>query len=254
MSKERRTHGAAVPIDPERTRAFFEQRARGFRGDQPLTSVLYQDANPQVAAARDAHEKALVLPQLQLHAGARVLDIGCGIGRWADAALPHVASYCGVDFSAGLIALARERCEDPRATFFVESAENAPSVLADGSPRFDRVVISGVLIYLNDAQVEKLIADLPRVLSPDSLIYIREPVGLVDRLTLNQFWSEELKAEYSAIYRSRSELEAQVFAPLRQAGFGIVKEEPVYRDDNLNNRRETLQFYFLLQRGGAGAA
>ena len=248
MNNRTRVSGESLDIDPQSTRDFFEARARALREDEPLTSILYQDANPEIARGRDKHEKALVLPRLKLSAASRVLDIGCGIGRWADAILPVASAYCGLDFSEGLIEHARRRCADPRARFVVESAENAGAVRDLQEPGFDRVIVSGVLIYLNDDHVRHMVATLGNALAASALIYLREPVGLETRLTLDGHWSEELKAPYSAIYRSRVELEQIVFAPLAAQGFRRVEEGPVYAEAALNNRSETRQFYFVMER------
>jgi ubiquinone/menaquinone biosynthesis C-methylase UbiE len=45
-----------------------------------------------------------------LHATTRVVEIGCGIGRFATALAPRVARYHGLDVSNGMVAAARQRC------------------------------------------------------------------------------------------------------------------------------------------------
>lgn len=60
---------------------------------------------------RDRFEKERILPLLSLRPGIRVLDIGCGVARWAEALLPFVSEngvYVGVDFSEEILSLAKE--------------------------------------------------------------------------------------------------------------------------------------------------
>src|SRR5688572_30158300 len=49
---------------------------------------------------------------------ARVLDVGCGIGRMDEHVAPHVGALTGVDVSGAMVAQARERLRAlPNVTF-----------------------------------------------------------------------------------------------------------------------------------------
>ena len=74
----------------------------------------------------------------------------------------------------------------------------------------------GILIYINDRDLMSIMNQLVEVSEEHSVICIREPLGIDDRLTLKGFYSEELKDNYNAIYRTRDELMG-VFENLLQA-------------------------------------
>lgn len=242
-----RIYGKPVDLDAEKVHAFFEKRGQSINTKHPVTSVLYQDHDPQLAERRDAYEKARILPLLGLHETASVLDIGCGIGRWADALVGKVRRYHGIDFSESLVDAARKRHSAPGFSFQVLAAQDArPSMLAMPGP-FSHVLIAGVLIYLNDTDLLRSLASVAACCASTARVYVREPVARKERLTLNNFPSAELKSAYSAIYRTEAELLAAFQARLLPSGFRITLNDQLYHDD-MNNRSETAQRVFVLQR------
>ena len=107
MSK--RIVGEKHEIGLENTKKFFRGRAARKSSESPYTSILYQDQNPEIANDRDVYEKSLVLPLIKARGPGRVLDIGCGIGRWADAMADASMIYIGLDFSEDLVEIANKR-------------------------------------------------------------------------------------------------------------------------------------------------
>lgn len=69
-----------------------------------------------------------------------------------------------------------------------------------------------------------------------------------ERLTLKDFFSEDLNDNYNAIYRTRDELVHFFEEELFQKGFQIEQEGFLFQEQGLNNRTETTQYYFILQR------
>lgn len=243
-----RVSGENLPIDEQAVLEFFDRRAERATSDHPLTSVLYQDQHPELAEARDAHEKAVALPLLRLDGSHDVLDVGCGIGRWAEPVAALAATYCGIDFSAPLVEAARARTTAPNASFL-----QLPMQLADRTtlrrPRgFDRILMAGVLIYVNDDQMMQTLAAVASCAADDCLVYLREPVATDVRLTLENHWSSDLGCAYSAIYRTDAELLAAIDATLGRAGFAVDAVADLF-PDSLNNRTETLQRYYIVRRG-----
>lgn len=93
-------------------------------------------------------------------AGRRILDAGCGSGPLAAALRDRGAVVTGIDASAGMLALARQRLGDDMALHLVDLNDRLP--FADGA--FDDVVASLVLHYLEDWG--PALAEMRRVLRP----------------------------------------------------------------------------------------
>lgn len=106
----------------------------------------------------------------------------------------------------------------------------------------------GILIYLNDRDMKSALTQIEKRCESNTIICVREPVGIKDRLTLKDFFSEELKDNYNAIYRTRKELMVFFESTLIEKGFRIQKEGFLFQEDMLNNRKETAQYYYILER------
>lgn len=241
-----RIYKKKAEIDVKKTHEFFECRGKNVNLDHPITSILYQDENPSLAIERDSHEKSTAKPLLNLTINDDVLDVGCGIGRWSEVA-SYVNSYHGVDFSQSLIDLALSEDNAPNVTFQKLAAEDISPGCISSTSGFTRVIIAGLLIYLNDDSVSKCLSGINECCRNDALIYMREPVATEERLTLKEFWSDELKSDYSAIYRTKAELNKIFHQTLFEAGFELVYEKPLY-PSHLNNRSETQQYIFIFKR------
>lgn len=245
--KMTRIYGEKVVLDDSSVRAFFEQRGKKVSGEHPLTSILYQDKNPALAAERDRYEKERVMPLLKLGKRARFLDIGCGIGRWADVLEGKVAAYCGVDFSESLVAAARKSIEYEGFEFHVLPAQEVALARLGYPPAFTNVIIGAVLIYLNDDALAATLDRIGKCCAASAQIYVREPVAMETRLTLKDFPSADLDTDYNAIYRTEAELMELFGDTLCKQGFNVVVNCPLY-PPHLNNRTETAQRIFLLER------
>lgn len=226
---------------------FFEARANKGENSHPLTMTMYQSV--ELASQRDAHEKALITPRLQLSAEANVLDIGCGNGRWYSSLQQEGVLYTGIDFSPSLIAIAKEKYRnDNRCNFFVRKAyELSTDLITTAGRPFTHVIISGVLLYLNHDEVAQIFNNLAAITQAGTLIFIREPLASEQRLTLKGHWSDELNAQYHAIYRTADELAAFVSQCADVLPLELLDTGAMYPDD-FNNRKETQQHYFIYKR------
>lgn len=238
-----------LQIDKKAVAEFFDRRAEKIASVGPLHAVIYQDKNAELAKSRDIAEKAKLLPLLRLDGTQRVLDIGCGTGRWANELVPASAWYHGIDACEGLVDYARQCFPVVRNCRFTVAAADDFSLESLGEYQsFDRVLCAGVLIYLNDTEVHQALRCIAAALSPGGLLMFREPLGVARRLTISEHYSEEMEQDYSAVYRTREELEALICKEMPGPAFHLVSSGYVYDDPGLNNRSDTRQQWFLVER------
>ena len=76
----------------------------------------------------------------------------------------------------------------------------------------------------------------------------RLSIALDERLTLKNFYSDELQSDYNAIYRTRAEMMNLFEKTLLPAGFSVTDEGFMFDASELNNRKETTQYYYILER------
>lgn len=239
-----------INIDYDSTKEFFENRAQKYTEDYPYVTTMYQDNNPELTKIRDEYEKNMIYHMLKIQSDSKILDIGCGVGRWTELVYKNVLNYLGIDFSDKLLEIARTRVKTiPGKIEFQQLAaqdiENNEKLIIKG--KFNRFILSGVLLYLNDKDLERCFNGIISLSEFNSIIYIREPLAKKNRLTLKKHYSDELRTKYSAIYRTKKQYKQKIENFFIKNKFKIVKEGFLYPEP-LNNRKETTQYYFILER------
>lgn len=239
--------GEGQAIDPAAVARFFDRRAERIDELGPTRAVIYQDRHPDLAERRDAAERSALLPILRLDGRQRLLDLGCGTGRWVESVAGSVSAYHGVDLTPGLIDFARERFHElGNVKFSVASVADFSLSSIGEMAGFDRVLAAGVLIYLNDDQLLDALTCIRKASDDGARILFREPVAQSERLSIIEHFSEDLDATYNAIYRTRAELLSsyeEAFAPV---GLKVLDSGYVFADTDLNNRAETAQEWFIV--------
>lgn len=249
--EEKRIYGRRVDINTENTKEFYNNRAKAMEGmENPYVSVLLGDQNPEYALAWDIFEKENILPKMGVDSDSRVLDIGCGMGRWAEALIPASGYYCGTDLSSEMVMRAKERnrYDGKKYDFFNYGFQDFCALPKDKLPcLFNRLWICGVMMYINDDALSKGMDLLLEKLDKNVRVYFTETIALKERLTLNEFHSEALKADYDVIYRTEAEYN-DVYKPWLGAGFRIVEQGLLPHLNKEKEYSETDRWYTILER------
>lgn len=116
-----------------------------------------------------------------------------------------------------------------------------------GGVTFDRVIINGVLQYINDKDIDLCFENINKVINRNCIIYIKEAVGRDDRFSLVDYYSDELKTNYNTIFRTVGEYYGKFLEFFLSKGFYMVSCGPTWEND-LENRKESMSYYWIMER------
>ncbi|MDR2407978.1 MAG: class I SAM-dependent methyltransferase [Bacteroidales bacterium] len=252
MKNERNTriYNTIINVDSNSIHDFWEKQAEETIS---LKSVLLGGEFEETSRIlRNDLEKTIVKNLLQNARSTRssqmtILDIGCGIGRWAYNLKSIYSVYHGIDFSEEFVELATLNFADEKnVNFFTMSVFDMDYKKLLKS--YDILIITGVAMYINDCDIKSLFDCCNKLTKSSSNIYFQESVSILPyRLTLKDFYSNELRSKYNAIYRTRQEYED--FFSKYLSSFEFNKEESdLLLDKNTGAREETNARYWFLRK------
>lgn len=239
-----RIYGETADINHEKIRDFFEKR---FDKDHPLSSVMLRNSEDHIAEKRDQNEQHLMNRLLSdVSQPLSILDIGCGMGRWAANLHDRIALYDGVDFTTSYVEASNQLFKDYPTIRFYQGLASEVDQQPLQAASYDLIIVAGLLIYMNDSDVVKLVDIINKLLAKDGRLYIRESISVIDqRLTLKDFHSEELNADYNAIYRTSEDYEKIFDTHLHHLK---LQSTGLMLDKTLGAREETNQRHWFFKR------
>lgn len=101
-------------------------------------------------------------------------------------------------------------------------------------------------MYINDDEIDNCLNSVDNLLKSGGKVYIKEPIGVSERLTLTDFFSEELNSNYNAIYRGLNEYEQLFTEHYYKKEYGILSSGSTW-SEQLENRKETMNYYWILK-------
>lgn len=165
----------------------------------------------------------------------RVLELGCGAGRWALLMAPLVQSVVAVDFSSEMIALAKNRAESAgvrNVRFIIGTAQDF--LLPEC---YDVIYLSGVDQYLDDTSLRATISHAAAMLAQNGILIDRVTISTGARFVCDQ------TGGYQCIYRTLAELES-AFA---SEGFEMRYHAPSHYPLRLTRLTRWRPVAFMLQ-------
>ena len=230
-------------LDPVKVKNFWEKREDSLRS-VAFESIANLEEDPDNLKVKIKEESAKVFEWLPDIKGKRILDLGAGVGQWSFRFSERRAeAVTAVEFTESLSRIGRDEVQRRQCSnieFVVSPAEEFRT-----NETYDIVFISGLFVYLNDDQVESLVANLPTYCHENTIVLLRDGTGVNGRHEINDQFSEHLQADYSATYRTRD----QYRALFEKAGLTIKKDENMFPEGHpLNKYPETRLRLYLLAR------
>ncbi len=129
---------------------YWEQRARRFAGSGAGLGAVCSFGMPAFYnRAIDLCQRLALRRWLKVRSGTRVLDVGCGVGRWSRLLASRGASVTGIDLSPTMIDEARRRATGSQirgsCNFFVRDLATL-----EAGEKFDLVLSVTVLQHIID--------------------------------------------------------------------------------------------------------
>jgi len=212
---------------------FWDAQARKSK-HLKLEGVANLEEDPKLLEEKIETENRKVMKKIDLDKSKTVLDLGAGTGQWSFRFAEIAKEVVAVEFSEGMCDLARNKAIKlgvNNIEFVISPVQNYES-----DKLFDLIFISGLLIYLDDEECELLASKCKRYMKPGGNLFLRDGTGVKGRHEINDKYSEDLSAYYSATYRSSGE-----YIDLFESnGFSLVDHEDMFKEGSpLNKWEET---------------
>jgi SAM-dependent methyltransferase len=159
---------------------YWEDRARRFAAEgDGLAAVCAYGMPGFYNRAIHFTQRLALAPWLRIDPGTRVLDVGCGVGRWSRLLAARGAQVTGVDLSPTMIGEARRRAAAAglakRCRFLVQD-----SAALDAGEHFDLVLGVTVLQHILDPQALRAAVEcIARHVTPRGRIVLLEAAPTV---------------------------------------------------------------------------
>jgi ubiquinone/menaquinone biosynthesis C-methylase UbiE len=163
---------------------YWEDRAQRFAGEGDGLAAVCSYGMPEFYNRAIHLEQRLALGRwLNVKPGTRVLDVGCGVGRWSRLLAAKGAKVVGVDLSPTMIMQAQQRAAAEGVADHCRFEVQDLSQLAVGE-QFDLVLAVTVLQHILDPQaLRAALTAMTAHLAPGGRMVLLEaaPIDVVDR-------------------------------------------------------------------------
>ncbi len=156
-------------------KVYWEDRARRFAAEGSGFAAVCSYGMPEFYNRMiDRCQRLALEPWLDVSPGTRVLDVGCGVGRWSSLLAARGASVTGIDLSPTMIEEAKRRAAErgvaERCRFLVEDLSNL-----EAGETFDLVLGVTVLQHILDPEaLRAAIRRIAKHLAPHGRLVVLE--------------------------------------------------------------------------------
>ncbi len=174
----------------------------------------------QLSRYRDAAEKRVLVDRLgDALGGRRLLEIGCGGGRWTEWLAPRFDEVVAADISPGMVERARERITRAGLHHVTLVAASMEQLEVKGD--FDVVYLGSCLHYMGEDAIDEGLATVAAHTKPGAVLLSRDTVSMIGRTFAR---AERYGGDDPAIYRPA----AWYREAMARHGFEVLDQWPTY--------------------------
>jgi ubiquinone/menaquinone biosynthesis C-methylase UbiE len=178
-------------MDYKKVKDFWDQAAKTSGLDDKTNVGMLTEGNEFNSIYRRTSEHKHFLELVDLNKSMRVLEVGSGGGRWSFFLADKVESVVGIDFSQAMVDIAMQGVKENK----VDNVHFYCGDMFDyqSDVEFDLVYFSGVLQYVTDDDLCKMVQKAKALLKSDGYIISRDSTQELRRVTNTD--------EYPVVYR-----------------------------------------------------
>jgi len=218
-------------VDTKYMREFWKIRTQQHKINEGMTNLEDDMELLRLKLQKEIPKMvSYVNPNKDMH----MLDLGSGYGTWTFFFANNVKHIDAVDYTKELVDVGIQRMRSENITNIDFCCNSIQQFIS--AKKYDMILLSGICIYLNDADIKKLMKHINDYTKKGSIIVLRDGTGLNDKYIISKEYSERLKSMYSAMYRTREEY-IDIF---KSIGFELIKDEDMFEEGSpLNRYKET---------------
>ena len=155
--------------DSKRKNYWRADSEKSFKIDERVVSSYFNATQSLLFKHESAEkEESILLPLIQPIRTSRVLDLGCGNGRWGAILIPQCREYVGVDLSSTFIEKAKKKYGGKNAVFVSMAAQDYVV-----ERNFDVILAIGLTTYMNDEGIVSMAQHCNKMLAPKGKMILR---------------------------------------------------------------------------------
>ena len=161
------------------------------------------------------------------------IEIGAGTCQWTYILSKISKSILITDTSKGMLEIGKKYLLDNYSKINIKSfiGDICKEINPLNAP-YDLFFISGLILYLNKNQFSQLLKFISINATNNAIIILREPVGINKEYILDNVYSDELKTNYSALYRT----EQTIINSFKSNNFKLETNEWLHPDNSKFNK------------------
>ena len=229
-------------FDYRKIKSFWDDRADQYRVKKSFSGTNLEE-NVEHQQIKIRCEKEKISEFLNSKRFDSVLDLGSGLGFWSNYFANRCKRVVAVEFSEKMTENARIISEQNSVNNIKFITENVLDYVAN--EKFDLIFISGLMIYIGDEDITRLQSNIKKCSRKGSYLLLRDGTGTPSRYQIADKYSEALKTEYSALYRTSDEYKSIY----KNIEFVSIRDEDMFKKGSpLNKHPETKLRLYLFKR------